>query len=136
MVTSMERNLDTIVKAIYEDVRAEIDEMTALEEKRDAIVEGRELLESLSQYPEHSAHPKLLKALSILEDHEMRMVRTIALRCESEEEERLVQLKKTITFTASDKQVLYLLNLGAKPEHLAGITKVQASAMITALKNG
>jgi hypothetical protein len=41
-----------------------------------------------------------------------------------------------ITYTATDKQVRYLIGLGAKPRDLDGITKQQAGAMTSRMKKG
>jgi len=52
------------------------------------------------------------------------------------EEEEFRNAVAGITYTATDKQVRYLISLGAKPRDLDGITKQQAGAMISRMKKG
>ena len=136
LVSDMNRNLPGTVKAVYEDTRNQIEEAATAEQKLEALIEGQALLGRLTAFPEHAEHPLLQKALHAFDDYESTLQRALANETAKREEEEFRNAVAGITYTATDKQMRYLIGLGANPRDLDGITKQQASAMITRMKKG
>lgn len=127
------KHIKPIVTGVYDEARAAIERDGDLEAKLDAIMEAKGTLERIAQYPEHRDHRLLKSALGAIEDFEMKLMRHLAKEDDAREEKAFREAVSGITYTATDKQVRYLLALGAKPEHLVNITKTEASALIDRL---
>jgi len=129
IIRVINRNMKNIVSCIYENMRDDLERAKTIEDRIRAIARGKSLLDTLEEYPEHANHPYLQKALGAIEAYEAKLDDAL----EREEEAEFRREMAGIEYTATDRQVKYLLSLGAKPPQLQGITKERASAMITRL---
>lgn len=134
IISTINNNMQRIVSNIYEDIRSELAKAKSLEDRIYAIAEGKELLDRLDQYPEHTNHEFLQKIINVIETYESQIDEAFQKKYVEQQEAELHRLMAGIEYTATDKQIKYLLALGAKPRQLHGITKEKASAMIARLK--
>jgi hypothetical protein len=132
----MNEELPHIVKSVYENTRNEIEEAATAIQKLQALIKGQALLQRFIAFPEHTENPLLRKALLACDDYESTLERALANETAERDEEEYRNAVAGISYTATEKQVRYLINLGANPRDLDGITKQQASAMINRMKKG
>jgi len=134
LVMIMNNNLHGIVKTVYESAQKNIAKAKTIDDKILALSDARELLERPLLYPEHAEDDFLQKALAAFADYDSRLNRALADQIAASSEAEFRNAVAGIQYTATDKQIRFLIDLGANPRDLDGITKQQASAMITRLK--
>ena len=126
LANAMNSKLPAVVAAICEGAEREMAQAGSFKDRYRLVRAATRALEPLERFPEHAGRPELKKAMAALGKHASEALHALA----GEEEEEFRREIAGITFTATEKQIRYLLNLGAEPQQLDGITEKQASVMI------
>jgi len=126
LANAMSAKLDGVVLTICQEARQEIAQAKTFKDKYRLARAASRALEPLASFPEHAGHPELKKALADLEGQAADALQALAGKEDADLQREIARIR----FTATEKQIRYLLNLGAEPQQLDGITKKQASAMI------